>query len=178
MAEWSSTIRNVKTSTQTTNLSETVVENTPWRSKGMLEFLDQNDEIEVVHNSRRAPAQSYHDQDRAILRALGKKQLLHRGFGFLSMVGFTSTMMGTWEALGLSIQGGLINGGPVALIYGFILVFFGTLATCASIAELASMFPTAGGQYHFVALLSPKRYKAFLSWIAGKANEPLIRYHY
>lgn len=138
----------------------------------MLEFLNQDDETEMVQNSR-TTAESY-DHDRAVLRALGKKQLLNRRFGFLSMVGFTSTMMGTWEALGLSLQGGLMNGGPVALVYGFILVFFGTLATCASIAELASMFPTAGGQYHFVALLSPKRYKEFLSWMAGNTKMPLM----
>lgn len=28
-------------------------------------------------------------------------------------------------------------------------------------------FPTSGGQYHFVAVLAPKRYSLFLSWITG-----------
>lgn len=32
-----------------------------------------------------------------------------------------------------------MNGGPVSLIYGFILCFLGTLATAASLGELASM---------------------------------------
>lgn len=38
-----------------------------------------------------------------------------------------------------TFQGGLVNGGPSALIYGFILSFFGSLATAASLAEMASM---------------------------------------
>lgn len=32
-----------------------------------------------------------------------------------------------------------INGGPVTMIYGFIFSFLGALATCASLAEMASM---------------------------------------
>ena len=35
-----------------------------------------------------------------------------------------------------------LNGGGVTMIYGFILAFFGALATCASMAEMASMFVT------------------------------------
>jgi len=34
---------------------------------------------------------------------------------------------------------GLYNGGPVSLVYGFILAFFGTLSLAASLAEMASM---------------------------------------
>ena len=87
--------------------------------------------------------------------------------GYLSMIGFTTTMMANWEAEALSISAGLLNGGNVALIYGYILVFFGTLATASSLGELASMYPTAGGQYHFVALLTPGKLKNVLSFLAG-----------
>jgi choline transport protein len=120
-----------------------------------------------MHNSERKDSIDTLDKDAAILAALGKKQMLRRNFGFISTVGFLSSMMATWETEGFLIQGGLLNGGPVALVYGFILCFFGSLATSASIAELASIFPTASGQYHFVALLSPRPYRKFLSWITG-----------
>jgi choline transport protein len=83
-------------------------------------------------------------RDEATMRALGRKQLLDRNFGFISMVGFTTTMMATWEAVAFSLYGGLLNGGPVALMYGYILCFFGTVATACSLSELASMYPTAG----------------------------------
>lgn len=34
---------------------------------------------------------------------------------------------------------GFINGGGISLIYGYFFCFLGSLATCASIAEMASM---------------------------------------
>jgi amino acid permease len=102
----------------------------------MSEFLNDAEIVQRENSSA--------ERDIAVMKAMGRKQLLDRNFGFISMVGFTTTMMATWEAVGFSLYGGLLCGGPVALIYGFMLCFMGTLATCCSIAELASMYPTAG----------------------------------
>ena len=38
-----------------------------------------------------------------------------------------------------TFQSGLVNGGPVVLIYGLTLSWLGSLAVCASLAEMASM---------------------------------------
>ncbi|EXJ63122.1 hypothetical protein A1O7_03567 [Cladophialophora yegresii CBS 114405] len=62
---------------------------------------------------------------------------------------------------------GLLSGGPVSLVYGFILAFTGTIATALSLSEAASMIPSAGGQYHYVAELSPSSIARPLSWAAG-----------
>ncbi|KAK1515847.1 uncharacterized protein CCOS01_13045 [Colletotrichum costaricense] len=62
---------------------------------------------------------------------------------------------------------GLINGGPASLVYGAIIAFIGSLCSAMSLAELASIHPTAGGQYHFVAYLSPGRRGPVNSWFAG-----------
>ncbi|ERF74098.1 hypothetical protein EPUS_06367 [Endocarpon pusillum Z07020] len=75
--------------------------------------------------------------------------------------------MATWEPLAALLQGGLNNGGPVSLIYGFVLCFCGTLATAASLGELASMAPTSGGQYHWVSLLATGKWSVRVSWITG-----------
>ena len=75
--------------------------------------------------------------------------------------------MCTWEAVFFANFTAMVNGGPPALIYGFIFTFCGTLATAASLAEMASFAPTSGGQYHWVAMLAPKRYSNFISWITG-----------
>ena len=61
----------------------------------------------------------------------------------------------------------MYNGGPPTLIYGFIFCWIGALVTAASLAEIASMAPTAGGQYHWVSMLAPPRYTDFLSWVTG-----------
>ncbi|KAK2924846.1 Fungal transcription factor [Fusarium oxysporum f. sp. vasinfectum] len=75
--------------------------------------------------------------------------------------------MATWEALSSTLAAGLVSGGPVSLVYGVIVAFIGSLCSASSLAELASSYPTAGGQYHFVAKLSPKTSRPLTSWFAG-----------
>lgn len=62
---------------------------------------------------------------------------------------------------------GFINGGTAGLVWQFILVWGGTLSTFVTIGELASMAPTAGGQYHWVSMLAPRSNRNFLSYITG-----------
>ena len=38
-----------------------------------------------------------------------------------------------------AFQGGLVNGGPSALVYGLLTSWLGSIAVCASLAEMASM---------------------------------------
>lgn len=83
------------------------------------------------------------------------------------MVGFSTTLMCTWEPLALLLQGGLVNGGPASLVYNFIICFLGTLATAASLGELSSMAPTSGGQYHWVGVLAPAKWSVKASWLTG-----------
>ena len=75
------------------------------------------------------------------------------------------------------------SGGPAGFVYGFLFVWVGTLATYASLGELASMLcmrescygfaddmgraPTAGGQYHWVSMLAPPSSQKFLSYMTG-----------
>ena len=75
--------------------------------------------------------------------------------------------MATWEAVLFSNTTAMYNGGPVTLIYGFIFCWIGALTTAASLAEMASMAPTSGGQYHWGLMLAPSKYPVFLSWITG-----------
>ncbi|KAL5692977.1 hypothetical protein EMGR_005519 [Emarellia grisea] len=76
-------------------------------------------------------------------------------------------LMATWEALSSTMVSALVSGGPVSLVYGFILALIGALATAASLGEMASMYPTAGGQYHFIAKLAPEQCRYMISWLVG-----------
>lgn len=62
---------------------------------------------------------------------------------------------------------GLINGGTAGLIYCYLGTFLGFIVVIASMAEMASMAPTAGGQYHWVSEFSPKSAQRFLSYVTG-----------
>ena len=110
---------------------------------------------------------SRYDHDRVRLEQLGKKQVLKRNFGFMSMLGFSCTIMVTWEGMLVVFLQGFSNGGPAGLIYGYLAVWAGTLCMFVTIGELASMAPTAGGQYYWVALMAPKSCRRFLSYLTG-----------
>lgn len=69
--------------------------------------------------------------------------------------------------MGSLFAAGFINGGTAGLVWQYLLVWAGTLSTFVTIAELASMAPTAGGQYHWVSMLAPKSTRKFLGYITG-----------
>lgn len=48
-----------------------------------------------------------------------------------------------------------------------IISFIGTVSIATSLAEMASIFPTAGGQYHWVASLAPPTHRKTASWVTG-----------
>ncbi|KAM3496866.1 hypothetical protein MY10362_009764 [Beauveria mimosiformis] len=105
--------------------------------------------------------------DREQLARLGKKSILKRNFGFMSILGFSCTILITWEAtLVLSAQG-LANGGYAGVLYGYMVVWLGNISVFTTLSALASMAPTSGGQYHWVAMLAPRRCAKFLSYITG-----------
>ncbi|KAI9757776.1 MAG: hypothetical protein M4579_003312 [Chaenotheca gracillima] len=112
------------------------------------------------------PAESK-DRDENDLAAFGKRQQLKRKFGFVSMVGLTCTLMATWEGLFSVFSLGLTNGGPAGLVYSFIICWIGTTGLFASMAEMASAVPLAGGQYSMVSEYSPESCSKFLSYITG-----------
>ena len=62
---------------------------------------------------------------------------------------------------------GLVDGGPAGLIWSYVWTFFGFSFVIASLAEMASMAPTAGGQYHWVSEFSPPSLQKPLSYFAG-----------
>lgn len=45
-----------------------------------------------------------------------------------------------------------------------IVSFLGSMAIVVSLAEIASIYPTAGGQYHWVAVLAPAKGRLISSW--------------
>ncbi|KAK6207120.1 hypothetical protein LQW54_007437 [Pestalotiopsis sp. IQ-011] len=76
----------------------------------------------------------------------------------------------SWAGIAATIALAITLGGPAILIYGPVIMFF--LVGCCSItlAELASVYPTAGGQYHWTSILAPKKLSRGLSYFCGAVN--------
>ncbi|KAG7431995.1 putative amino-acid permease [Fusarium oxysporum f. sp. raphani] len=107
------------------------------------------------------------EQNHENLQELGYTPELKRNFSAVSMLATCVSLMATWEALCSTMATGLISGGPVSLIYGAIVAAIGSICSALSLAELASAYPTAGGQYHFVAHLSGQSTSKVTSYFAG-----------
>lgn len=69
--------------------------------------------------------------------------------------------------LATSISYPLINGGPVTIVWGWLTVSLITLCVAASLAEITSVYPTAGGVYYQTFMLSPPRWRKLASWVCG-----------
>ena len=60
---------------------------------------------------------------------------------------------------------GLALGGPAAVGIGWPVVSLFTLAVAAGMAELASVWPTAGGLYYWAVVLRDHRWGWWVAWL-------------
>lgn len=65
----------------------------------------------------------------------------------------------TWISLAGSIGLVMPSGGSVSFVYGFIFCVLCNVCLSASVGELASLWPTAGGQYHHAYALCTQKWK-------------------
>lgn len=111
-----------------------------------------------------------HLADHLQLAELGHAQSFQRQFSKWSMLGLSFAILNTWAALAAGLSFALPSGGPTAVLWGFITAGVCNLSLAASLAEFLSAYPTAGGQYHWVAVMSPPSLKRGLSWVTGWVN--------
>ena len=83
---------------------------------------------------------------------MGKRQELRRNFQFFSIFGYAVILGCTWEWGLASGVFSLTNGGTAGAIWMFLAVCFGMFFVMLSMAEMASIAPTSGGQYRAHAL--------------------------
>ncbi|TFB00474.1 Choline transport protein [Trichoderma ghanense] len=105
-----------------------------------------NETIEVIHIN-----------PQAVARDIGPFQIIALGFNIPN----------SWAGVATAFSAALTAGGPASLIYGnFVsLAMYGSAAV--TLAELASVYPTAGGQYHFTSIMAPKRFNRSISYVCG-----------
>lgn len=95
-----------------------------------------------------------------------KDALVHR-YSRLSVIAFAFTTTNSWLAFGSGIAVPLISGGGPALIYGLIVSGIVMATIGAGFAELASAFPSAGGQYHIVYMVFPPKYRRSAAFVTA-----------
>ncbi|KAK0382815.1 hypothetical protein NLU13_9910 [Sarocladium strictum] len=108
--------------------------------------------------------------DAANLARMGHQQELKRNFSMLSMLGLAFAILNTWTALAASITLALPSGGSSSVVWGLIVAGICNLCLAASLAEFLSAYPTAGGQYHWAAIVSWPEWSRGISYATGWIN--------
>jgi amino acid transporter len=90
-------------------------------------------------------------QDQADLGSFGYAQQLLRAMGGFSNFAISFSIISILTGAVTLYGYGLEMGGPLEMSVGWPLATLGTLTVAASMAELCSAFPTAGGTYHWAA---------------------------
>ncbi|EAW19968.1 putative GABA permease [Aspergillus fischeri NRRL 181] len=94
---------------------------------------------------------------------------LAKNFSRISLLGLAFITLNSWTAFASALPLSLTSGGPTSIIWGLLTAGVCTLCIAASLAEFLSAYPTAAGQYRWVAV-SWDDYKRVLSWFTAWAN--------
>ncbi|RDW73146.1 amino acid transporter-like protein [Coleophoma cylindrospora] len=130
--------------------------------------MDENFDIkEMADKFPDAGPSTQHANVHKDIHQLGHVHELRQDFSIWSLGSLCLALMATWEALASVVAAALANGGAPCLFYNYIISFIGTVAIACSLAEMASIYPTAGGQYHWVAALAPRNQMLVASWFTG-----------
>ncbi|MFS8018059.1 putative amino acid/polyamine transporter I, amino acid permease [Helianthus anomalus] len=114
------------------------------------------------------------DSGHSRLNELGYKQELKRDLSccfencrVLSNFAFSFSIISVLTGVTTLYNTGLNFGGPVVLVYGWLVAGGFTMAVGLSMAEICSSYPTSGGLYYWSAKLAGESWAPFASWITG-----------
>ncbi|KAH8889603.1 amino acid transporter [Thozetella sp. PMI_491] len=93
-----------------------------------------------------------------------------RDLNWLQIVAAGFDTMATWITFPSTLLLSFIYGGPVCTIWGVVLVGAVYLPVAITLCELVAMYPTIGGQYHWVSILSPAKYRRIMSYACGSLS--------
>jgi amino acid permease (GABA permease) len=124
----------------------------------------------VVDQASTQPSAGAAKTDAERLHELGYAQELKRRMSGFSNFAVSFTIISILSGCLTLYYFGLQHGGPPTMLWGWLLVGALVLIVGASMAELASAYPTAGGLYYWSAKLAPGKSAPVWSWFTGWFN--------
>lgn len=125
---------------------------------------------DITVDSETQEASTRHKSTAGDIRAMqrmGRQQELVRHFRPLTIVSFVALSTLAWEAMIFAMSQVLIDGGRPNAIYSLLWCFVGFIPIYLSLAEMSSMAPIAGAQYHWVSEFAPEKWQKLLSYGTG-----------
>ena len=132
----------------------------PFRSRSKSKSEAANDDLPQYDNGT--------DSD-SLLEVLGYESELVRTRSTWQVAFMSFVLSSVPYGLSTTLIYPLTGGGPVTIIWGWVAVCFIILCLSASLGEITSVYPTAGGVYYQTFMLAPKSSQRILAWICGWA---------
>ena len=104
-------------------------------------------------------------RDREDLHRLGYAQELYRSMGGFSNFAISFSIISILTGAVILYDYGLAWAGTAAVVMGWPLVTLFVLMIAASMAELASAYPTAGGLYYWASRMKNKNWGWWTAWL-------------
>ena len=121
----------------------------------------------MTPQTRRRSSTGHHAESEAALAKLGYISELPRNLSMISILGLSFAIMAVPFGLSTTLYITLTDGQSVTILYGWIFVSIISLSIAASLAEICSVYPTAGGVYYWSAMLSTKKWAPLVSYVDG-----------
>lgn len=115
-------------------------------------------ETEPSANEASVPSQHHGEIQTIRLEGLVLQDEDSRNMSGVETISAGWIICNSWAGIAATFALAIAQGGPSTLIYGPIVMCVLVGACAVSLAELASIYPTAGGQYHWVSILAPERW--------------------
>lgn len=102
-----------------------------------------------------------------VLEALGYAPEMARNRSTMQVAFMSFVLAAIPYGLSTTMYYPLAGGGPANIIWGWLGVSLIILCVAASLGEITSVYPTAGGVYYQTFMLSPPRWRRIASWVCG-----------
>ncbi|CAF3690021.1 unnamed protein product [Rotaria sp. Silwood1] len=131
--------------------------------------------VKVVKNQQLNAAEEEveeQDENLDILREheMGYKQELYRGFSPFMSFAFCFTSVNVLTSMSISFTYALNTGGSAVAVWSWLIGSIFTNLVGLSLAEICSVYPTAGSVYYWAGQLVPIQYTPLASFICGWFN--------
>ncbi|GIK01579.1 hypothetical protein Aspvir_005617 [Aspergillus viridinutans] len=105
--------------------------------------------------------------DDALPQAPRQQRELPRQFSATSALSFAYIVTNSWVGYSGTFATALLAGGGPAVFYGVIVAAVVCTIITLGLAELASAFPSSGGQYHFTFMVSSPKTRTPCAFVCG-----------
>ncbi|KAH6677091.1 amino acid permease-domain-containing protein [Halenospora varia] len=110
------------------------------------------------------------DDDERLLAQIGYKQDMSRHFNQWSILSYAVSVLGVLGSQPATFGTPLSLGGPAAAVWAWLIGSVMASFTAASVSELVSAYPTAGGMYFVTKSVVPPEHAAIWAWTIGWLN--------